>query len=93
MKDSLIYRTDATLIVTILFILMLVLIYAGAKLSGKRKKISGNESADSTIISAVLTLFGFLLAFSFSMSGRLERSPAGIRPRKDLPLRAGAMRP
>ena len=67
---SFLTRMDATLLVSVLFILMIVLLYFGRQI-GLRKIRSGmkREAGETgTIISAMFGLMAFLLAFSFGMS-------------------------
>ena len=70
-RGSFIYNTDASILSLILFVLMLLCIYLG-RLTGLRKSSLRNESETSTtgtIVSAMLGLMAFLLAFTFGMSG------------------------
>lgn len=70
-KSSLLFRTDAWLVVGILFILMLVCIAIGSAWSKKQKaKFEYYDNpANNTVYGAVFALLAFLLAFTFSMSG------------------------
>ena len=64
MNESLIYRTDAWLLCLILFVVMILMVWLGAKLRARR--IEG--ASLSTIEGSLFGLLGLLLAFTFSMS-------------------------
>ena len=70
-NSSLLFRTDAWLLVSILFILMLVCIAVGSAWGKKQKaKFEYYENpANNTVYGAVFALLAFLLAFTFGMSG------------------------
>lgn len=70
MKESFIYRTDAALLVAALFVLMLLSIFLGLRVGKRRlKKNEEENSGNSTVVASLFGLFGFLLAFTFGMSG------------------------
>lgn len=72
MHESFIYRTDALVLAIILFFLMLLAIYLGLKLGKARisKQTAPQENAaNGTVIASLFGLLGFLLAFTFGMSG------------------------
>jgi hypothetical protein len=68
--DSFIYNTDAWILTIALFLLMVVCIYVGRWLGLRRIVYRKETDAPSTtnILSAMLGLMAFLLAFTFSMS-------------------------
>ena len=70
-EDSLFYSTNPTVLILFLFIAMLIVLKLGSLLGDKLRKLSGkkSDSIDTTIVGAVLALFGFLLGFAFSMGG------------------------
>ena len=70
MGESIIYRTDALVIVGCLFVLMLLAIFAGLK-TGKARLLRNQEenSGNQTVVASLFGLLGFLLAFTFGMSG------------------------
>jgi hypothetical protein len=69
MNESFLYRTDSALLCGALFCLMVLSIFAGSKL-GKISFIKHKDSAgNTTIVSALFGLLGFLLAVTFGMSG------------------------
>lgn len=69
--NSFFYRTDAGLLVLMLFVGMLLLIRLGRFIGQRRIKDSAQKenAENTTILAAVFGLFAFLLAFTFSMSG------------------------
>lgn len=70
MELSFLASTDASRIAFILFVLMIISIFVGRKIGYLKKQGTGQESAaNSTILSAMLGLLAFLLAFTFGMSG------------------------
>lgn len=66
MKHSLLYDTDALIVVFVLFLLMLAAIKAGFAFGSKKAKPEGDHSG---ILSSLLGLLALLLAFTFGMSG------------------------
>ena len=70
-KESILYHSNAFLLSLLLFMGMLLLLNLGAFIGQRlRKKLDNpNESINGTVLAAVLGLFGFLLAFTFSMAG------------------------
>lgn len=64
MKESLIYRTDAWLLCTVLFLVMIGMVWFGTILRKRR----GKETSPSAIEGSLFGLLGLLLAFTFSMS-------------------------
>jgi len=68
--ESLIYRTDALILALSLFALSVLSIYVGRVVGLKRFSLRKEDHAPATgtIISALLALMGFLLAFTFGMS-------------------------
>lgn len=69
MKESFIYRTDALLITGCLFILMLLAILVGLRTGKSRIQSREENSGNSTVVASLFGLLGFLLAFTFGMSG------------------------
>ena len=72
MHESLIYRTDALILAGLLFLFMLLAIVLGLRLGRARKqrRQEGEENAaNGTIVASLFGLLGFLLAFTFGMSG------------------------
>jgi hypothetical protein len=65
MQFSFLMRLDAWQLALILFLLMIISIFFGV-LAGK--KIYRETNIDSTALGALFTLFGLLLAFTFSMA-------------------------
>ncbi|PWU00552.1 MAG: hypothetical protein C5B52_08625 [Bacteroidetes bacterium] len=70
MEDSLINRTEAIVLVLILFVSMVVATYFGRRLR-KRKghELEELKGTMSTLLASLFGLFGFILAFTFGMSG------------------------
>src|SRR5688572_476945 len=68
-QESLISAVDAWLIALIIFLTMLAGIYFGRVISKKFPAPSDIASPSSSVISAMLGLLAFLLAFTFGMSG------------------------
>jgi cellobiose-specific phosphotransferase system component IIC len=68
-KESLVSAMDAWLIALIIFLTMLAGIYFGRVISKKFPAPSEIASPSSSVISAMLGLLAFLLAFTFGMSG------------------------
>lgn len=69
--QSFLYRTNAALLVGMLFIGMIILAWLG-NLAGKRRAEIDKQkekAENTTVLGAVFGLFAFLLAFTFSMSG------------------------
>ncbi|CAN5393970.1 hypothetical protein BH09BAC3_BH09BAC3_27380 [soil metagenome] len=66
-SESLIYKTDASLLVVVLLLLMLLFIFVGRKVGSK--VTPQPEGHTGTVVSAILGLMAFLLAFTFGMSG------------------------
>lgn len=68
---SLLYTTDASILVVILGVLMLLAMYAGFRVALLRKERTSSDGADSSgaIFGALLGLMGLLLAFTFGMAG------------------------
>jgi hypothetical protein len=71
MTQSFIYKTDPALLVSLLFIGMLIALYLGRLLSKKldRSPDETQSQIKSTVVASILALFGFLLAFTFGLSG------------------------
>ncbi len=69
MEISLLVSTDTYVIVFIQFILMIVFIVMGIKVSFFRKVSRDSEESNSIVITGIYTIMGLLLAFSFGMSG------------------------
>ncbi len=85
MQESFIYRTDALVLATMLCCLMLLAIFLGLKMgkAGIRKQKDNQDkpdnSANGTIVASLFGLLGFLLAFTFGMSGsRFDNRRAAI---------------
>ena len=76
MEISFIHRTDALVLCIILFVSMLLMIIIGrraGKLWGKSEE-EDPKGGVSSMLTALFALFGFILAFTFSMSGtRFEK--------------------
>lgn len=68
MNDSLISATDTWVISLIIFLMMVGSIYSGRKLAQKLGS-QERELSGSGLVSALLGLLAFLLAFTFGMSG------------------------
>lgn len=69
MNESLIYRTDALVLVSVLFFVMLLAIFAGSRV-GKLRYLRQEENAgNGTIVGSLFGLLAFLLAVTFGMSG------------------------
>jgi len=64
MNESLIYQTDTWLLCLILFVLMMLMVWAGNTLRSKKAE----TVSLSTIEGSLFGLLGLLLAFTFSMS-------------------------
>jgi hypothetical protein len=69
MKESFIYRTDAFILCSILFSLMLLSIFLGFKFGRVRYSQDEESAGNNTIVSALFGLLAFLLAVTFGMSG------------------------
>ncbi len=70
MRESLIYRVDALILAAMLFLFMLLAIILGLKLGKARRHEDREEStSNNTIVASLFGLLGFLLAFTFGMSG------------------------
>ena len=71
MNESIIFRTDPAVIASLLFIGMVAALYMGRYLSKKFDSniAKGKNPLKSTVIASILALFGFLLAFTFGLSG------------------------
>src|SRR6185312_15960595 len=69
-QESFIYRADAWQIILVLFILMVLLTQTGFYVSSKKFKNKPLEESNvnTTIVGSLFALFGFILAFTFSMS-------------------------
>ena len=65
------YEIDTTIIVGILFVLLITVYAFGSKLRGamEKKGLIHRETDLGTVEGALLGLFAFFLAFTFSMSG------------------------
>ena len=70
MNYSLIHRTDATVLGIFLFIAMMAMVALGT-MAGKiwRKDEAEPKGGVSSLLGALFALFGFILAFTFGMSG------------------------
>lgn len=66
-SESFIVSTDAWLLVLVLLLVMLLMVYVGRKVGFKSNQHP--ESNSGTVVSAILGLMAFLLAFTFGMSG------------------------
>ncbi len=69
--NSFLYRTDAAILVFLLFIAMIILVKLG-NIVGKRstRKDPQKQNVEfTTVLAAIFGLFAFLLGFTFSMSG------------------------
>lgn len=70
MSESFIYRTDALVLSIALFVLMLAALFSGLQVGkAKHRKAADDNSANSTVVASLFGLLGFLLAFTFGMSG------------------------
>ncbi len=70
LEPSLIFNSPTWLVILVLLALMLLFVYAGIKVHGLRSGITKDKrDSRGAIMSAILALFGFLLAFTFGMSG------------------------
>ncbi len=71
MSESVIFQTDPAVIASLLFIGMVAALYLGRYLSKKFDSniAKGKNPLKSTVIASILALFGFLLAFTFGLSG------------------------
>ena len=65
MQPSFLLRLDTWQIMLILLVLMMISILVGLKTG---KKFHKQSQADNTILGSLFTLFGLLLAFTFSMA-------------------------
>lgn len=79
--NSFLYRTDAALLVFLLFIGMIIFIKLGSIVGKMRARKDPQKKAieNTTVLAAIFGLFAFLLGFTFSMSGNryeLRRSSA-----------------
>jgi phosphoglycerol transferase MdoB-like AlkP superfamily enzyme len=70
MDNSFIHTTDALVLCFILFIAMIAMVAVG-KIAGRlwRKESSEPTGGVNSLLTAVFALFGFILAFTFGMSG------------------------
>jgi hypothetical protein len=70
-KETFIHRTDAWILLILVFVFMIISIYAGRKIGSRGlRRNQGNKSGTTGIIvSAMFGLLAFLLAFTFGMSG------------------------
>lgn len=82
MNESLIYRTDALVLVLLLFATMLLAVIAGQKLGIarlRRQNVQEDNSGNATVVASLFGLLGFLLAFTFGMSaGRYDNRQQDI---------------
>ena len=71
MSESILYKIDPAVIASLLFTGMICSLYLGRYLSTKFDSniAKGKNPLKSTVIAAILALFGFLLAFTFGLSG------------------------
>src|SRR5688572_28833992 len=70
LESSFIFQTDAWLLILGLLVLMLISVYAGVQFHRRRPGITKEKKESrGAIMSAMLALFAFLLAFTFGMSG------------------------
>ena len=71
MSESILYKIDPAVIASLLFTGMICALYLGRYLSTKFDSniAKGKNPLKSTVIAAILALFGFLLAFTFGLSG------------------------
>ena len=70
MKYSLLFRTDALIIASILFIVMIIMVRLGMVVSKMRKDTDLSiRDGIGSLRGAVFGLFAFILAFCFNMSG------------------------
>ena len=70
MDNSLLNRTDSFVLVLILFFVMIIVTVVGHKMRGPHhKELDELKGTMSTLLAALFALFGFILAFTFGMSG------------------------
>ena len=70
MDNSLIHTTDALVLCILLFIVMITMVALG-KIAGKiwRREEGEPKGGVNSLLAALFALFGFILAFTFGMSG------------------------
>jgi len=68
-EPSLIFNTSSVVLMVSLLTLMLISIWLGTKVHNLRKASREKHEGRGSIMKAMLALFGFLLAFTFGMSG------------------------
>ncbi|MBO9571671.1 MAG: hypothetical protein J7497_05615 [Chitinophagaceae bacterium] len=68
MKIPLIYQIDPVWYITILFILMLVSLYTGSRVSKKRRNDIGDDNRSGVLVAGMFSLSAFILVFTFGMS-------------------------
>lgn len=68
-ESSIIFNANTWIMVSVLFVLMMAAVYAGVRFHKSRTARGKLRAEGGAIMSAVLALFGFLLAFTFGMSG------------------------
>ncbi|WP_242929255.1 hypothetical protein [Pontibacter vulgaris] len=68
-QNSLLYTTDLSLIMLILFVLLVAATYLGMRVGVFRRPYATATDEHSVVIASVLGLQGLLLAFTFAMAG------------------------
>jgi hypothetical protein len=70
MKDTLLYSTDAIILVSFLFVLMVAFTYFGRQFGKSRMTDESKDNPGNRVaITSLYALFGLILAFTFGMSG------------------------